>query len=141
MKLLINDTELKTLMKISEIDQADYSLLTSKHFLQTYVSDQILTEPICVLLLRSAPKEYTNNPNVMFNNIIIETYVHGTIDTTNIGGFKRRIHLINDRIVKLLHNKYIGSNLYKFVDGNELQSSTPAFRRYYVMFQYKAIYA
>lgn len=141
MELLINDTELKTLMNINEADQENYSLLTNTYFLQTYVLDNALNDPMCVLLIRTAPKQSTDNQFVMFDNIIIEIFVHNNLDTFGISNYKRRIHLIQDRIIKLLNRKYVGNDLYMFVDGNELQSSTPLFHRFYVMFRYKSIYA
>lgn len=141
MKLLINDVELKTLMKIKTEDQNNPSLLTSKHFLRTSVSDTVLSEPICVLLIRDAPQTPTNNEFVVKDGVIIEIYVHSSIDTAGIGGFVRRTHQIADRLVRLLHRKYINSDWYKLADKNELQSATPSFRRYYVRFEYKAVYA
>lgn len=144
MKLLVDDTELKTLMKISVADQSNYKLLTTKYIQSTFISDTILTEPICVLLVRDTPQSQSNNEFVKFDGVIIEIYVHSSIDTAGtagINGFKRRTHMIADRLVQLLHRQYLGSDLYKLVDKNELQSATPNFRRYYVRFEYKAVYA
>jgi hypothetical protein len=141
MDLLIKDTELKTLMNINSTDINNPTTLRKKYFLQTYVNSQTVTDPICLILIRDAPSSDTNNEFVKINGVIIEIFVHDSVDTAGISGYKRRTHQISDRITKLLHRKLICDSLVKFVDGNELQSSTANFKRSYVRFQYKAIYA
>lgn len=128
-------------MKINDIDQSNYNLLTAKHFKQTFPSDLLADEPICALLIRTGPLSDTENPDVKFEKVIIEIYVHNSIDTAGIEGFRCRTHMIVDRLIRLLHKKYINNDYYRLSAKNELQSSTPEFKRYSVTFQYKSIYS
>jgi hypothetical protein len=78
---------------------------------------------------------------VKWFSVIIEIYTHDSLEYAGIGGFRRRSHQIQDRIIKLLHNKFVNDDKYKFVDGNELQSSVQNYKRQFVRFSYKCVYA
>jgi hypothetical protein len=138
MKVILNDTELKTLMLIPTIDQSDYSKMLTNYFVETYTSEAITTSSICRLLIRSAPSSNTNNIMVREDNLVIEVYVPTSKDRMAL--FERRSNQIVDKLIKLFHMKSVSDRNFKLEARHELASSVTGFVRMYTQFSYKKVY-
>lgn len=138
MKVLVNDSELKTLMLISTLDQSNYGLLVDKYFLQTYVSDKFTNDGICRILIRNGiQQEISNNDYVKWNSVIFEIFVPFSKDL--VDGFQTRINKICDRLIKIFNRTYINYNKLVYCDNYEIPSLSANFKRYNCKFEYKKI--
>lgn len=140
-KLLVNDTTLKTLMDISSSNQSNYRTLVDKYFLQTYVSDLYTNDGSCRLLIRNGAQYDTNNEYVKFNSVLIEIYVPKTKDF--MSGFQTRTNQISDRLIYLLNQTQVNPDnemKLKFKEFYELASATDHFKRSVMKFEWKKIY-
>lgn len=138
MKILVNDSGLKTLMNIPIAEQTNYGLLVNKYFLQTYVSDKFTEDNICRILIRKGMQVDTNNDYVKWDNIIFEVFVPKVIDLME--GFQTRINQIQDSLITLFNREYVNSNKLYFCNTYEMVSGTRYFKRYLCKFEYKKIY-
>jgi len=136
--VLVNDSTLKTLMLIPTADQTNYRLLLEKYFLQTFISDVFTDDGVCRIIIRSDLQTETNNDYVKFNGVIFEVYIPKAKDL--MSGFQTRINQIADRLIALFNREYVGVNKLYFTRCVELASYTNYFKRYYLKFEYKAIY-
>jgi hypothetical protein len=136
-KLLVNDTTLKTLMNIPTASMDNYGLLCDKYFLQTYISDKFTDDSICRLLIRSAMQNELNE-FVKWSGVIIEVYVPKSKDL--VASFETKINQICDRLITLLHRVYVNDNKMYFINSYETWSASSYFKRYNCRFQYKKIY-
>jgi hypothetical protein len=135
--VLYNDDTLKSLLLIPTADKTNMAKVRDTYIVQSYGSDDIVTNESCKIIYHDISLTETNNDYCKLDGIVFEIYVKGA---SEYSGLDRRQFLIAGRLNYLLSRKYVGSLKFKPIDKGELYCSTQNYKRYFVKYRYKRIY-